>query len=158
NNENLKFKVEYKGGSVRLGSVKADRMNVRIPNDFRSDFKNMETFIKKDSIEVISWVSGQTAVLAVGAGAKTVSADVAKALGKPRKSSLAEDEGLQQIRAAMGGCQLCASFDVVEYLRFRLRLLNAQNPKDAAIQKRTKTLLATLGKAKVEGENRKSVV
>lgn len=151
-NEDAKFKIEFKSASVPFGKIKADRMTVRIPKDFRSDFDTVETFIDKDSIEIISWVSGQTAVLAVGAGAKTIAGDIAKSLGKPRKASLAQDQGLQGIRTAMNGCQLCASFDIVDYLRFRLQLLGATHPKDKEVQKKTKAMLAALAKAKVEGE------
>lgn len=151
-NDAAKFKIEFKSGSVPLGKVKADRMTVRIPQDFRADLDAMETFIEKDTVEIISWVSGQTAVLAIGAGAKTVAGDIAKSLGKPRKGSLAQDQGLQDIRTAMGGCQFCASFDIVDYLRFRLQLLGATRPKDKEVQKRTKALLAALAKAEVTGD------
>lgn len=151
-NDAVNFKVDYKGGSLRLGAVKADRMTVSIPSDFRRDFEDFETFIKKDVVEVVSWVAGNTAVLAIGAGAKAVSGDIAKSLGKPRKTSLAQDTGLADIRATMGGCQVCASFDIVAYLRFRLQLLAAQRKKDKEIQKTSKSMLASLAKAEVKGE------
>jgi len=147
-NEAAKFTVEYKENGASFGAVKADRLAVKVPKDFRDDFDDVETFLKKDTLEVISFVHEGIAVLAVGAGARALAAQVAKPASKTKTTSLGQDSGLQGIRTAMGGCQLCASFDITEYLRFRLHLLRAQT-EDKAELKKSKAMLSDLAKVKV---------
>ena len=151
-NKAAQFGVEYKPDGIGLPGGKADRVVVKIPKDFESDFDDAALFLKKNTIETIAFVRDKTAVVAIGSGARNVAADVARSLGKPRKDSLAEDDGLARIRKTMGGCRICFAGDPVDYLRFRLLLLKASTD-DKGVAKDAKAKLGELGKVGDIGES-----
>ncbi|MFO0632542.1 MAG: hypothetical protein U0168_06810 [Nannocystaceae bacterium] len=136
--------VEWKPGGVPVTGGKADRLAVKAPKDMAGDLDEASFLLAKNTLEVVTLVQGGVAVLAVGPGAKALVGDVAKGAAKPRKDSLAQHQGLDHLRTAMGGCQICAAFDISGYLRFRLALLSA---KDKTKAKDVKKQLAALKKA-----------
>ena len=136
-------KLELDGLKVPGG--KADRLTVTIPKSFQGDVKQAKMFLGKNTLELVSNVSDGTAVLAIGAGARTLVTDVAKADGKPRKNSLAQHEGLQGLRKAMGGCQICMSGDPLGYFHFRLLLVRDEST-DKAVIKQAGDRISQLGK------------
>jgi len=153
-NEGSKFIIAHQPDSLTLAGVKADRLSIGIPKDFRTDLEHAEIFIKKDAIEGVSFASGKTLVVVFGSGAQTLATDIAKGLGKPRSTSLAGDQGLARVRGAMEGCQVCSSIDLEGYLRFRLLLLKAiaDRQKDKAAQKEIKGQITALAKASDVGQ------
>jgi hypothetical protein len=144
-NKDAKFVVDYKKDGLRFAAVKADRITVKIPKNFEEDIDDMGPFLKKNAVEVVSFAKGNTAVVAIGAGARTIAADIAKNLGKAPASSLASNEGLRSLRAGMEGCQICLSADFVRYLQFRLMLLEGKT-EDKAVAKQARAHRAKLAK------------
>jgi len=143
-NKDAHIGLEWKADGVALSGGKADRLVLRAPKSMKSELEEVKFLLVKDAVETISFVKGNTAVVAIGAGAKGLAGDVMKGIGKPRKDSLAQHEGLGRVRASMGGCQLCAAFDPIAYLRFRLNMLAA---KDKTAAKDAKASLAAIKKA-----------
>jgi hypothetical protein len=141
-------KLELDGLKVPGG--KADHLTVTIPKDFQGDVREAKMFLGKNTLDVVSNVSDGTAVLAIGAGAKALVTDVAKGGGK-RKDSLAQHAGLQNLRKAMGGCQICMSGDPLDYFRFRLLLLRDE-ATDKAVIKQAGTHMSQLGKVSPLGQ------
>jgi hypothetical protein len=144
--------LEWKPGGVAAGSAKADRLVLRAPKEMADDLAGFEFFLDKGAVEAVSFAEGGTAFVAIGPGAKALTIDVLKNVAKPRKSSLAQHEGLGRLRTSLGGCQICVSMDPVAYLRFRVALLAAKEAKDKTIAKRAKTSLADLKKIGSVGE------
>ncbi len=143
-NKDAHIGLEWKADGVALSGGKADRLLLRAPKSMKGELDEVQFLLVKDAVETISFVKGNTAVVAIGAGAKGLAGDVMKGIGKPRKDSLAQHEGLGRVRASMGGCQLCAAFDPIAYLRFRLTMLAA---KDKTAAKDAKASLAAIKKA-----------
>jgi hypothetical protein len=144
-NKDAKFVVDYKKDGLRFAAVKADRMTVKIPKNFESDFEPLGPFLKKNSVETVSFAKGTIAVVAIGAGARTIASDIAKNLGKAPASSMANANGLRALRAGMDGCQICATVDFVKYLHFRLLLLEGKTA-DKTVAKDAKAHRAKLAK------------
>lgn len=136
-------KLELDGLKVPGG--KADLLAITIPKDFQGDLRKAKMFIGKNTLELVSHVAGGTAVLAIGAGAKTLVTDVARNAGKPSKDSLAQHDGLAALRKSMGGCQICMSGDPQDYFRFRLLLVRDETT-DKAVAKQATDRLTQLGK------------
>ncbi|MEX1363114.1 MAG: hypothetical protein AB1Z98_08305 [Nannocystaceae bacterium] len=128
----LSAKLELDGLKVPGG--KADRLTVKIPKDFREDVRQARMFLRKDTIEAVSHVDQGTAILAIGAGARGIVTDVAKSLGGKRKSSLANNSGLEGVRKAMGGCQICMAGDPMAYFRLRLMLVRDGSDDKAVLK------------------------
>jgi hypothetical protein len=146
------FSVDYKVDGVALPGGKADRMVVTIPKDFEGDFDAAALFLSKNTVETIAFVRDKTAVVTVGAGARGLATEVARGLGKTRKDSLAASQGLAQIRAAMGGCQICVAGNPNDYFEFRLLLLAAASD-DKSVAKDIRAKLAKLKKVAAVGES-----
>lgn len=98
---------------VKMGRAKADRFTVTVPAFMADDVAPLAMMVgaKKPKLEAYSMVHDGVAILAVGAGAKTVITDVAKNLGRSRKTSLEADGGLALARTIDGGCQFCLAAD-----------------------------------------------
>ncbi len=148
-NKAAQIGFEWKPDGVPAGSGKADRMVLRAPKDMEKDVEEFAFFLDRGAVETLSFVKDGTAFVAVGPGAKALTTDVLKGIGKPRKASLAQHDGLGKLRATMGGCQICVSMDPVSYLRFRVALMAA---KDKGAAKAAKTSMADLKKVGDVGE------
>lgn len=136
-----KYKATFQPSRARLPGVKADTFKIRLSSKAREDAHEpiLQFFLTKDTIEYVSFVHQNVAVVAIGPGATSIAKATATSIANPGSGSLAEDEGLALARAKLGGCQLCSSLDVVEYLRTRLLLLaqKAKLEKDVQALKRT---------------------
>jgi hypothetical protein len=114
------FDAKLAKDKLKIGSARADQLTVTIPASFEEDFEAMSAFLTKNKLESFTMVHEGTAVVAIGAGAKALISDVGRSLGKDRRDSLAQHDGLGRLRKAMGGCQICVSGDPTAYFRFRL--------------------------------------
>ncbi len=141
--------LEWKPDGLAAGGGKADRLVLRAPKSMAGDIEEFSFFLDKGAVETISFVHSGTAMVAIGPGAKALVTDALKGMGKSRKASLAQHDGLARLRATMGGCQICVSMDPVAYLRFRVSLMAA---KDKTAAKRAKTSMAELKKLGSVGE------
>jgi hypothetical protein len=148
-NKDAHIGLEWKPDGATISGGKADRLVLRAPKAMASELDEIAFLLDKNALESISFVKGGTAVVAMGPGAKGLAGDVMKGIGKPRKDSLAQNEGLERLRTSMGGCQLCTAVDPIAYLRFRLNMLAA---KDKTAAKDAKASLAALKKAGRVGE------
>jgi hypothetical protein len=144
-NKDAAFTAKLELDGLKVPGGKADHLSIKVPKDFESDVKKAKMFLSKGSIEAVSHVTDGTAILAIGAGARAVVTDVAKNAGKPRKSSLAQHAGLEGLRKAMGGCQICMAGDPLEYFRFRL-ILTRDETTDKAVVKQAGERMAQLGR------------
>lgn len=134
---------EWKKDSVAAGGTKADRMVLRAPKEIAADLDEYAFFFDKGALETISFAKDKTAYVVMGPGAKTVATTIMKGFGGKAAKTLAQHEGLADLRTSMGGCQICVSGDPVAYLRFRLAYLAA---KDKTAAKQTKAALKNLQK------------
>lgn len=134
-NKDAAFSAKLDLGGLKVGKAKADRLTIKVPNGFKEDVRKARMFMRKDSLDVITHVEQGTAVMAIGAGARTIVTDVAKSLGGSRRSSLAQHKGLEGLRKSMGGCQICVSGDPLAYFRFRLMLLRDDSTDKSLIKK-----------------------
>ncbi|MEM6293650.1 MAG: hypothetical protein AAGA54_20415 [Myxococcota bacterium] len=150
-NKDAKFAVNWKESGLKMSGVKADQMTVKIAKDFQGETEEVALFLKKNSIETVSFVEDGVAFWAIGAGARSLGSDVARSLGKDRSSSMASEGTLETVRKGMDGCQVCMSFDAGAYLRLRLLDMQAKT-KDKAQLKVIKKKLAELKKLKGEAE------
>ncbi len=150
-NKDAKFAVTLKEGGLKISGIKADQLTIKIPKDFQSDAEDAALFLKKNSVESVSFVQDGVAFWAIGAGARSLGSDVARSLGKDRASSLASEGTLTTLREGMDGCQLCMSFDADEYLRIRLLDMQAKTT-DKAKLKEIKAQLSKLGKIKGDAD------
>lgn len=150
-NQDAKFAVTLKEGGLKISGVKADQLTVKIPKDFQNDAEDAALFLKKNSVESVSFVQDGVAFWAIGAGARSLGSDVARSLGKDRSSSMASEGTLTTLREGMDGCQVCMSFDADEYLRVRLLDMLAKTD-DKAKLKEIKKQLSKLGKLKGDAE------
>ncbi|MBC7973605.1 MAG: hypothetical protein H7138_01375, partial [Myxococcales bacterium] len=148
-NKDAHIGLEWKADGAAISGGKADRLVLKAPKSMTSELDEIAFLLSNNSLEMLSFVKGGTAVVTMGPNAKGLAGDVMKGLGKPRKDSLAQDEGLGRLRRSMGGCQLCSAIDPVQYLRFRLTMLAA---KDKTAAKDAKASLAALKKAGKVGE------
>ncbi len=146
----LSAKLELDGLKVPGG--KADRLTVKFPKNLLPEVRKAGMFLsKKNSLDAISHVDEGTAILAIGAGARSLVTDVAKSMGKVRKNSLAQHSGLEALRKSMGGCQICVAGDPLDYLRFRLMLVR-DDAQDKAIVKKAGEKMYGLSKVRSIGE------
>jgi hypothetical protein len=144
-NKDAAFAAKLALDGLKLPNGKADHLAITIPKGFQADVRKAKMFLGNNTLDLVSHVAGGTAVLAIGAGAKTMVTDVAKGAGKPRKDSLAQHGGLAALRKSMGGCQICMSGDPLEYYRFRLLLVRDETT-DAAVAKQATERMTQLGK------------
>jgi hypothetical protein len=126
---------EFKKDAVSGGATKGDRMVLKAPKEIASEVDELAFFLDKGALETISFTKDKTAFVVMGTGAKTVATNLMK--GKASKT-LAQHDGLADLRKSMGGCQICMTFDPVSYLRFRLAFLAAKD-KSAAKQVKVAT-------------------
>ncbi|MGB1698351.1 MAG: hypothetical protein ACPHRO_00260, partial [Nannocystaceae bacterium] len=77
---------------------------------------------KRNRIEILSFVEGDSSMVAFGAGARTVMSDYLRGLRVARTSSLESTGGLEDARALTGGCQLCVAFNPHELMRVVLTM------------------------------------
>ncbi len=140
---------EWKADGVTAGTAKADRMVLRAPKEMVGELEEVEFLLDKGAVEIVSFVKDRTAFVAIGPGAKPMATDMLKGIGKPRKTSLAQHEGLGTLRTTMGGCQICVAMDPVSYLRFRVAVMAA---KDKSAAKQAKASMADLKKVGDVGE------
>lgn len=150
-NAGAKFGVTWKEGGLKISGVKADQLTIKIAKDFQSEVEDAQLFLKKNTVESVSFVEDGVAFWAIGAGARSLGSDVAGSLGKERKASLATEGTLSDLRKGMDGCQLCMSFDGTEYLRVRLLDMQVKT-KDKKQLGEIKKQLGALSKVKGEAE------
>ena len=148
-NKDAKFGVTLKEEGLKISGIKADQLSVKVPKDFESDTEDLALFLKKNSVESVSFAQDGVAVWAFGSGARGVASDIARSLGKDRSSSMASEGTLETLRKGMDGCQLCMTFDGAEYLRVRLLDMKAKT-KDKAKLKQIKANLGKLAKITTE--------
>lgn len=133
-NKDIAFSAKLELDGLKVPGGKADHLTVKIPKDFQQDVRQARMFLKKNTLEAISHVDEGTAILAIGAGARGIVTNVAKSIGKDRKSSLAQNAGLETVRKAMGGCQICIAGDPLGYFRFRLMLVRDDSDDKAVLK------------------------
>jgi hypothetical protein len=148
--KNAQFQVEHKPDGLPVPGGKADRFTLTVAKDFESDVAKAGIFLDKNKLDVISFARDDTAIIVVGAGGRKLASDISASLGKTRKDSLAQSAGLEGVRKAMGGCQICIAGDPLDYLRLRMLLLQDQ---DKALAKSVKPKLAELRKIEQLGES-----
>ncbi len=139
------FDAKLERDKIKLGKVRADQLTVTIPAAFEEDFAMASSFLNKNKLETFAMVAEGTAIVAIGAGGKALVSDVARSLGKDRKDSLAQHDGLGRLRTTMGGCQICVTGDPSAYFRFRLTLLK-DTADDKKVAAAAKAKLAELGR------------
>ena len=126
----------FKKAAVKLaGGAKGDRLTITFPKGMADELESFKMFLSKGKLDMSTLVKDGIAVVTIGAGGRDVLAKVASGLVKAPKSSLGNDAGLESVRAAMGGCQVCMTGGPNEYLRFRLLLTKDSSPdqsKEAA--------------------------
>lgn len=144
-NKDGAFSAKLELDGMKVPGGKADRLTIKIPKDFQKDTRMARMFLRNDSFEIVSHVDDGTAILALGAGARGTVTDVAKNLGKSRKTSLASNSGLESVRKSMGGCQICFAGDPLGYFRFRLMLVRDASD-DKAIVKEAGQMIYKLSK------------
>jgi len=149
-NKDSQLGLVWKPDGAKLPGGKADQLVLTPSKDMKDEAQSMREFIGKDSLEMFSFVKDKTAIVAIGPGSKKLATDVMKGLGKARKGSLAQHDGLGKLRTSMGGCSICISGDTVAYYKFRLALMKAK--KDPEVAKKAKATLAKLGRVKDIGE------
>ena len=148
-NKDAKFIVSFKEDGLKFSGVKADQMTVKVPKDFMGEMDEAAIFLKKNSIETVSFVEDGVAIWAAGAGSRGLASDIAKSLSKDRTTSMATEGNLETLRKGMDGCQVCMTFDGTAYLRLRLMHL-ASTTDDKAVAKKVKAHLAKLKKLKAD--------
>lgn len=117
NQADAHVKVRWKPDSVPTPIGKADFLALTVPKNLQQDAKKAALLLTKTmDFEVVTLVEQNTAILAMGAGARKLVAN----MHSRSKPNLATDSGLALARAASGGCQICISFDPVEMTRYRL--------------------------------------
>ncbi len=145
------FSASLKVDGVKVAGGKADRLTIKIPKGFSEDTRQAKMFLRKNSVEMVTLVKQGTAVVAIGAGAQALVADVAKSLGGSRRRSLAQNQGLEVLRKSMGGCQVCVISDPLAYFRFRLMLVR-DGAEDKKVVKKASEKLYGLSKLSSIGQ------
>ncbi|MBL9106615.1 MAG: hypothetical protein JNL82_37185 [Myxococcales bacterium] len=114
NNKDATFGVAVKADAVKAGAARADLLTLSAPKNLAKDVEDAQAFLtRKLELEVVTAASGNTALMAVGAGAR----DLAAALGAP-KQSLGPHPGLALARSASQGCHFCVAVDPGGLARF----------------------------------------
>ena len=142
-----RYTVKYKQDGVRVARHKADQFSVSVPKSMTEQTKDLSMFLgKKQVLEIVSLAADDTAIVAIGAGARRLMTDIGRSLGKTRKSSLESAGGLALARRTTDGCQLCIIVDPIEALATRLQVVNAGNETSARSQSlRSLSKLGSLG-------------
>jgi hypothetical protein len=148
--KSAQFGFEHKRDGLALPGGKADRFTLTIAKDFEDDVAKASVFLDKNKLDLVSFARGDTAVMILGSGARKLAADISGSLGKSRKDSLAQSTGLEGVRKAMGGCQICIAGDPLDYLRLRMQLLQ---DGEKGLAKVVKPKLAELRKLERFGES-----
>jgi hypothetical protein len=147
-----KFEVGRKIDGLSVSGAKADHLWMTVPKDMQEDVKPAAMFVARNRFEAFVAVRDSVAVATFGAGAQATMTTFLRGSKKPPKPSLGDDAGLVQIRAAMGGCQLCASGDPVELLRLRLAMLRGTT-KDRSALREIRKATASLVKMRLDGKS-----
>lgn len=112
NDPERRYTAKFKKDSLRVGSTKADHLEVTAPRWLKDDgdtaaLASVVGPAKKAKLDIFAAVKGKTIVIAMGAGAKTFLSGMGKGFGAPLADSLESGGGLDMARQASGGCQLC---------------------------------------------------
>lgn len=150
-NKDQAFVTTWEPEKAKLGKVKGDRFSVTIPKAFEEDFEMGKMFLDKNKLTTVTMVEDNVAIVAIGSGGTALMTDIAKSLGRERKTSLGDDAGLAGVRKGMGGCQVCVAGDPVQYFRFRLMLERAQTT-DKKRAKELKAKMSALSKMSSIGD------
>lgn len=120
---NYRAKLEYKPDGLGFSKAKVDLLSSTVPKAFADDAKRVAMFVgeKKPKLEILSFVSGDQGLVAIGAGARTFMSDYVRNLGAQRDQSTESEGGLRLARALGGGCQLCIAIEPEGALRTYLR-------------------------------------
>lgn len=103
-NKDAHFGVTLKTDS-KLGAGKGDVLTLAPPKNLEKDAADAAPFLsKKLELDVVTVVSGNTAILAIGAGARDLA-------GSKPSASLASHAGLALARSASQGCHFCVALD-----------------------------------------------
>jgi hypothetical protein len=148
-NDGAKFEVGWKTDGLSVAGGKADHLWVTVPRDLRDEITPASMFLARGRLEAFFAVRDRVAVATFGAGARAPMTSFLRGTKKPLKPSLADDPALARIRAATGGCQLCASMDSVEFLRMRLAVLRAKT-KDRTALREIRKADASLAKMRMD--------
>jgi len=140
NNKDATFAVAFKTDN-KLGAAKGDVLTLAVPKNLEKDVADAQPFLtKKLELEAVTVISGNTAFLAIGAGAR----DLAGAVGKPA-GSLAAHPGLALARSASQGCHFCVALDPAGLARFVITV-DAELRSDKARVKDIDTAAATVNR------------
>jgi hypothetical protein len=122
NNAAAQFSAKTKFDGVKLGAIKGDGLTIKMSKDAvnEDEFGALKPFLSRDSLEITSFAGNKVAALVIGADSRKLATTLARGAGKG--TSLGQDKGLEHVRAAMGGCQLCVSFDPIELVRLAMSL------------------------------------
>jgi hypothetical protein len=135
-NKAAAFGIAVKPDAVKGGAAKGDVLTLTVPKNLEKDAEDAQAFLtRKLELEVVALVSGEAAVVAVGAGARAVAADIGGGL-KSRRTSLGADGGLALARSASQGCHFCVGLDPAGLARFSV----LADPKLRADKPRVKDL------------------
>ncbi len=146
-----RMSVIFKPDGLRFTGASADHFVVSLPKRVQDDARALGPFLaSKARLDVVSFVEKGTAVVAIGAGARKIAAEVARNITKPGRKTLGTDRGLEAVRSGFAGCQLCITADPVELLRLRFLTLQATQ-EDTAARKEIKQALAKLRKLHLAG-------
>lgn len=115
NNKDASFAVALKTDG-KFGAAKGDVLTLTAPKNLEKDTAGVQPLLtKKLELELVTVVASNTAVLAIGAGAR----DLAGSVGKP-SASLASHPGLALARSASQGCHFCVALDPAGVARIAL--------------------------------------
>jgi hypothetical protein len=154
-NPDLRWRVSYRPDGLRFTNGGADHLTVGFPPAAKADLKPAEFVLgaKGLDLEIVATdVRGRdgssVVLLTAGAGARTIAAASHRqaTAGGP---SAADDIGLARLRAALGGCQICMTVDVVHTAQFSAMVQAIA--QDTAMRKRTKAASAQLAKLAPSG-------
>ncbi|TPV97233.1 MAG: hypothetical protein B7733_00625 [Myxococcales bacterium FL481] len=142
-----RYKVTYKTDALRVGKHRADQFTATVPKAMQAQIEDLAVFFgKKPKLEIVSLAAANTAVVAIGAGAKRVVGDIGRSLGATRRTNLEADGGLALARRTTAGCQVCVAVDPVAALTTRLHYLEARaSDKERAAALRALRKVRTLG-------------
>lgn len=125
--------------TLKTDAKKGDTLTLAVPKNLEKDAASAQPFLtKKLELEAVTAVAGNTALLAIGAGAR----DLAGSLGKPT-SNLGSHPGLALARGASQGCHFCVAIDPAGLARLALAV-DAELRADKSRAKDIDTAAATV--------------
>lgn len=146
-NKDAAIGFEWKPDGAAVSGGKADKMVLRAPKDMAKQLDDVAFMLDKGALQMVSFTREKIAVVAIGGNAAKLAGEVAKGLGKPRKDSLAQHEGLTRLRTSMGGCSICVAMDPIDYLRLRLAVHATKHTEQAKATKASQAAIKKIPEA-----------